>query len=113
MHIFIFIIIFREKVKNYFLFSVIFCKISHVLPQNPKRSNGQSANMAHFVVFFISFQKIIPSKIPPPRGGGGVGWAGVIGGSRTKRGTCTETIRNAFKDYHFKGATSKRFICNY
>ena len=25
--------------------------------------------MAHFVAFFISFQKIIPSKIPP--GGGG------------------------------------------
>ena len=33
--------------------------------------------MAHFVAFFISFQKIIPSKIPP---GGGTG---VIGGSRT------------------------------
>ena len=36
--------------------------------------------MAHFVAFFISFQKIIPSKIPP---GGGTG---VIGGSRT---TCS------------------------
>ena len=49
-------------------------------PKNPKRPNGQSANMAHFVAFFISFQKIIPSKIPPGGGGG----TGVIGGSRTK-----------------------------
>ena len=65
MHILIFIISFQEKVKNYFLFSVIFCINSHVLPKNPKRPNGQSANMAHFVAFFISFQKIIPSKIPP------------------------------------------------
>ena len=39
-------------------------------PKNPKRPNGQSANMAHFVAFFISFQKIIPSKIPPGGGGG-------------------------------------------
>ena len=31
-------------------------------PKNPKRPNGQSANMAYFVAFFISFQKIIPSK---------------------------------------------------
>ena len=29
--------------------------------------------MAHFVAFFISFQKIIPSKIPP-RGGGDRGY---------------------------------------
>ena len=33
MHILILIISFQEKVKNYFLFSVIFCIISHVLPQ--------------------------------------------------------------------------------
>ena len=33
MHILIFIMSFQEKVKNYFLFSVIFCIISHVLPQ--------------------------------------------------------------------------------
>ena len=80
MHILILIISFQEKVKNYFLFSVIFFyKFSRFTPKNPKRPNGQSANMAHFVAFFISFQKIIPSKIPPGRG------TGVIGGSRTKR----------------------------
>ena len=33
LHMLIFVISFQEKVKNYFLFSVIFCIISHVLPQ--------------------------------------------------------------------------------
>ena len=33
MIILILIISFQEKVKNYFLFSVIFCINSHVLPQ--------------------------------------------------------------------------------
>ena len=70
MHILIFIISFQEKVKNYFLFSVIFALFLTFYPKNPKRPNGQSANMAHFVAFFISFQKIIPSKIPPGGGGG-------------------------------------------
>ena len=63
--------------------------------------------MAHFVAFFISFQKIIPSKIPP---GGGTG---VIGGSRT-----IYTIRNeeqlpvpvAFCDLKLH---QKRHICNF
>ena len=41
--------------------------------------------MAYFVAFFISFQKIIPSKIPP-------GGTGVLGGSRTKMaGICLQS----------------------
>ena len=60
---------FREKLKiisyvrrflhNFFIF----------YPQNPKRPNRQSANMAHFVTFCIGFQKNIPLQNPP--GGGG------------------------------------------
>ena len=69
MHILIFDTGFQEKVKNYFLFSAIFALCLHLLPQNPKRPNRQSANMAHFVAFCIGFQKNIPLQNPP--GGGG------------------------------------------
>ena len=60
MHILIFIILFFALFLTFY-------------PKNPKRPNGQSANMAYSVAFFISFQKIIPSKIPP-RGGGNRGY---------------------------------------
>ena len=38
-------------------------------PKNPKRPNRQSANMAHFVVFCIGFQKNIPLQNPLGEGG--------------------------------------------
>ena len=62
MHILIFDIGFKEKVKNYFLFSAIFVNFFKFYPKNPKRPNRQSANMAHFVAFRIGFQKNIPLK---------------------------------------------------
>ena len=46
MLILIFDIGFQEKVKNYFLFSVIFAYFLMFYPKNPKRPNRQSANMA-------------------------------------------------------------------
>ena len=51
--------------------------------------------MAHFVAFFISFQKIIPSKIPPWGGGG----TGVIGGSRTNSIYVVNATYNVFIMY--------------
>ena len=58
MHIFIFDISFQEKVKNYFLFSVIFCIIFHVLPQ--KILNAPRARVQTF--FFLNNLLIINSK---------------------------------------------------
>ena len=53
MHVLIFIISFQEKVKNYFLFSAIFCIISHVLPkksltpQRPECKHGLFCSIFH------------------------------------------------------------------
>ena len=69
MHKLIFDISFQEKVKNYFLFSVIFALFLTFYPKNPKRPNGQSANMAQNVSNIMFFKINQVCKIPP-RGGG-------------------------------------------
>ena len=58
MRILIFNIGFQEKVKNYFLFSVIFPKFLTFYPKTPIRPNSQSANMANFEAFLKAFRKI-------------------------------------------------------
>ena len=68
MHILIFDIGFQEKVKNYFLFSVIFAYFLMFYPKNPKRPNRQSANMALNVSYIMLFQMRYVCKNPP--GGG-------------------------------------------
>ena len=70
MHILIFNISCQEKVKNNFLFSVIFAYFIMFYPKNPKRPNRQSANMAQNVSNIMYFKKNQVCKIPP-RGGGG------------------------------------------
>ena len=69
MHILIFDSSFQEKVKNYFLFSVIFAQFFTFYPQNPKRPDSQSANMAQNVSNSMYFKKNQVCKIPR-RGGG-------------------------------------------
>ena len=68
MHSLIFDISSQEKVKNYFLFSVIFALFFTFYPKNPKRPNGQSANMAQNVSNVMYFKINQVCKIPP-RGG--------------------------------------------
>jgi hypothetical protein len=78
--------IYYEKMRyniwwfNYAIFPIFsdFSIKSYKFTQNLfKAPNGQSANKAHLVAFFISIQKIAALKIPPGEG------TGVIGGSRT------------------------------
>ena len=69
MYVLIFDISFQEKVKNYFLFSVIFALFLTFYPKKPKRPNGQSANMAQNVSNIMYFMVNQVCKISR-RGGG-------------------------------------------
>ena len=62
---------FQEKVKHYFLFSVIFAKFLTFYPKTSKGPNSQSANIAHFEAFLIDFlkKKYILLHSPPGRYG--------------------------------------------
>ena len=69
MHILIFDISFiRIKLRIISYFRWFLAYFLTFYPPNPKRLNDQSANMAHFVAFFISFQKIIRLNHPSPLG---------------------------------------------
>ena len=77
---------FQEKVKNYFLFSVIFALFFTFYTKNPKRPNGQSANMAQNVSNVMYFKINQVCKIPP-RGGTNVFLARGLNGSIPTVGT--------------------------
>ena len=69
MHILIFIISFQEKVKNYFLFSVVFCIISHVLPQKSKTPQRPECKHGSFCSIFHKLSENHTLENSPRRGG--------------------------------------------